>query len=160
MSGLSGDLLSSAYLDSEAVGRGLVTQPRGDAWARGLLAWWRRSNGALGPASAPQSVLDIGARPLLNLLELRVAYIERHPWGHAARLMHESEPVATLVCPPWGTSPATAWRHAVRSTLVAQVPWAVVLQVRALRSWMPRGRGPNAIWPSSSPRLAAILARC
>jgi len=144
MSGLSGDLLSSGYLDSEVVSRNVVTHPRGDVWARGLLAWWRRSNAVLGPASAPRSVLDIGARPLLDLLELRVANIERHDWGHAARLMHESEPVATLVCPPWGTSSATAWRHAVRSTLVAQVPWAVVFTgpsvaiVDATRPWAKR----------------------
>jgi hypothetical protein len=165
ISGVTGDLLSSAYLDSDDTAPVLKTPPREDAWLRSVARWWRRAGSALGPASAPRSVLDIGARPLLDLLELRLTHVERHPWGHAALVAHGLETVATLVCPAWGTSPAAAWRHALRSTLVTAVPWALVFTgtgvsvVDATRPWARRFLAFDLATTCGSPRAMLIMWR-
>jgi hypothetical protein len=125
-SGVSGNLLSSDFLDAHLAAPLVAPLSREDVWLRAVIRWWRRATSALGPASAARSVLDIGARPLVDLLDLRLTRVERHPWGHAGLLTHDEEIVATLVCPSWSTSPAAAWRHALRSTLTTHVPWALV----------------------------------
>jgi hypothetical protein len=143
IAGVSGELLSSGFLASRA-GEEWAAAGAPPAWARALVAWWRRSSGMLGPASAPRAIFDVGARPLLDLLELRVTRVETDPIGHAAVVTHQGEPVAMLLCRTWGTSPASAWRQALGGSAVARLPWALVFTgdtftlVDATRPWSRR----------------------
>jgi hypothetical protein len=142
--GVSGDLLSSGYLDGRVEAEAARDRPQATAWMRAMLRWWHRAARALGPASARRALLDIGARPLMELLDLRVAHVESHSWGHAAVLIHGEHPVATLLCAPWGTTPASAWRHALGGSLATRLPWALVFSggtlslVDATRPWARR----------------------
>ena len=89
-------------------------------------------------------MLDVGARPLLDLLQLTMTHVECHPWGHAAVVTHSAEPVAAFVSTAWGTAPATAWRQALRVSAGARVPWALLFGgdtltlVDATRPWSRR----------------------
>lgn len=140
--GISGELLSGAYLAGRVREEWAGTAP--PAWVRAVVAWWRRSAATLGPASAPRAVFDVGARPLLDLLELSVTHVEGDANGHAAIVVHRGEPVATLLCRAWGTAPAAAWRQALSGSAVARLPWALVFAgdtltlVDASRPWSRR----------------------
>jgi hypothetical protein len=144
ISGVSGDLLSSAYLGAHLAGEDGPHLPRGSGWMRAVVQWWRRAGAALGPASPSRVLLDIGARPLLELLDLGLAHIEHHAWGHAAVLTFRGEPVATLVCQRWGATPSAVWRQALRASLGVQLPWALLYCgdtltiVDAARPWSRR----------------------
>ena len=126
MAGVSGDLLSSAYLDGHFALEHGPHPPPASGWMRAVVQWWRRAAATLGPASSPRALLDIGARPLLELLDLGVAQVERHEWGHAAVLTHTGEVVATLVCQRWGAAPSAVWRYALRASLGVQLRWALL----------------------------------
>jgi N-6 DNA Methylase len=126
IAGISGDLLSSAYLAAHVGVEEGRHPPGGAGWMRSLGQWWRRAAATLGPASPPRALFDVGARPLLELLDLRVAQVERHAWGHAAVLLHGSDAVATLNTLEWGAAPSVAWRQALRGSPTAQLPWALV----------------------------------
>ena len=144
IAGVSGELLSGAYLASCVAGEQARGAPPTSAWMRGVVRWWRRAAATLGPASAPRAVFDVGARPLLDLLGLTVTRVESHTWGYAAVVEYQGEPVATLVCRTWGTAPASAWRQALGGSLVAQLPWALLFGgdtltlVDATRPWSRR----------------------
>jgi hypothetical protein len=161
--GVSGDLLSGAYLAAQVDAQATTGPPGGTGWMRAVLRWWRRAAQVLGPATAHRAMLDIGARPLLDLLGLRLAHVEGHPWGHAAVLVHADEPVATLICARWGTTPATAWRQALRSTLATRLPWALVFSggslslIDATRPWARRSIAFDLAAASRHPRALAAL---
>jgi hypothetical protein len=126
IAGISGDLLSSSYLGAH-VGLGEHhSPPGGAAWMRAVSHWWRRAAATLGPASPPRALFDVGARPLLELLDLRVERVESHAWGHAAVLCYRNEAIATLVTLEWGAAPSSAWRHALRASMAATLSWALV----------------------------------
>lgn len=137
--GVSGDLLSSAYLTASSSEYAAAPE-----WMGAMVKWWRRAAATLGPASPSRALFDVGASPLLALLDLKAARVECHAWGHAAVAIHEGEPVATLVCRSWGTSPASAWRQALGGSAVTQLPWALVFAgdtitiVDATRPWSRR----------------------
>jgi len=143
IAGVTGRLLSSGYLAGlqaadEAAAAGF------DAWARSVVAWWRRAEQALGPASPPRMVLDVGARPLLESLGYGVGRVEPQPWGHAAVVSASGQPVAALLNTVWGTPAAHAWRHALGGSIAAQLPWALIFSgdslvvVDATRPWTRR----------------------
>jgi len=161
--GVSGDLLSSAYLAAQVDAASATGPPGGTGWMRAVLRWWRRAAHALGPATAHRAMLDVGARPLMGLLDLRLAHVEGHPWGHAAVLVHGDEPVATLICARWGTTPATAWRQALRCSLSTRLPWALVFSggslslVDATRPWARRFIAFDLAAASRHPRALATL---
>lgn len=163
MHGVSGDLLSSGYLEALATDPRTAPSHPGAAWGRAVLRWRRRAAEALGPATAPRTLLDVGARPLLELLDLRPAHVESHPWGYGAVLTHQARPVATLVCAPWGTAPAAAWRQAMRSSLAVDLPWALVFNgavlsvVEASRPWSRRHLTIDLAVASRDPRGQVLL---
>ena len=144
IAGVSGELLSSAYLASCVTPEQVRGASQGSAWTRGVVHWWRRATATLGPASPPRAMLDVGARPLLDLLQLTMTHVECHPWGHAAVITHSAEPVAAFVSTAWGTAPTTAWRQALRVSAGARVPWALLFGgdtltlVDATRPWSRR----------------------
>jgi len=123
--GVTGELLSSAYL-ARYVGEHEHGGARPDAWARGVVRWWRHARQSLGPASPPRAILDIGALPFLALLGYTVARVEPTPWGHVGVLAGDGGPSAAFVSAGWGVPADGAWRHALRTSLAARLPWALV----------------------------------
>jgi len=144
--GLSGELVSSAYL-ARYVREQEDSGARPDAWARGVVRWWRHARQALGPASAPRTMLDLGALPVVSLLGYRVQRLEPAPWGHVGVLAGAAGPSAVLLSTRWGDSTAGAWRHALRSSLAARLPWAIVYSgshltvIDGSRPWARRALG-------------------
>lgn len=128
--GITGDLLSSEHLAE------VVDALPGDgidrAWVHGLARWWRRAGQALGPASAPRAVFDVATRPLVEHLGFTVARVEPQAWGHAAVLARDDVPVAALLSTAWGFPIAGTWRLALRSSVATRLPWALVINGRAL----------------------------
>lgn len=123
--GITGELLSSAYL-ARYVREHEDAAPRPDAWARGVVRWWRHARQSLGPASASRAMLDVGAMPLATLLGYTVMRVEPAPWGHVGVLGGTAGPSAAFVSTGWGASVDGTWRHALRTSLAARLPWALV----------------------------------
>jgi hypothetical protein len=126
ITGVSGSMLSSGFLDGLVGGQQPTMPPEFDAWARAVVRWWRRAQQVLGPASPPRMVFDVGARPLLDLLGYSVEQVEPQEWGHAAVLAGRGAPLAALLHTGWGTPASAAWRQALRSSLAVRLPWALV----------------------------------
>ena len=132
IAGVSGDLLS-ARLSRRAGGRAAGAGP---AHGAGLDAGRRHGGGGapparLGPASAPRALLDVGARPLLDLLELRATRVECHPWGHAAVLVHAASRWPRSSAGRGAPRRLSAWRQALaRHRRPPELPWALVFSRR------------------------------
>ncbi|MGE3885858.1 MAG: N-6 DNA methylase [Vicinamibacterales bacterium] len=144
--GVTGELLSSAYL-ARYLEEHEARVPRPDAWARGVVRWWRHLRQSLGPASAPRAVLDIGAIPLVSLLGYTVRGLEPAPWGHVGVLAGQAGPSTVFISTRWGVSPEGAWRTALRTSLAARLPWALIFNgshltlIDASRPWTRRSLG-------------------
>ncbi|MCC7124993.1 MAG: N-6 DNA methylase, partial [Acidobacteria bacterium] len=142
IAGVSGDLISSTFLDRHVQSMGAL--PDQAAWARQLVRWWRRASRTLGPAVAPRVVLDVGARPLLALLGYELSGVEPHAWGYGARATTAAGTRALLLTLTWTTPAAVGWRLAVDASLVDGVEWALLFNGRSLivadvtRPWSQR----------------------
>ncbi|MCC7032795.1 MAG: N-6 DNA methylase [Acidobacteria bacterium] len=123
--GVTGELVSSSYL-ARYVQEHEEGGARPDAWARGVVRWWRHARQSLGPASPPRAMLDIGTLPLASLLGYRVCGLEPAAWGHAGVLAGPAGPCAVFISTAWGAAPERAWRDALRTSLAARLPWALV----------------------------------
>ena len=132
IAGVSGNLLSSGFLARHVQQEQHAVVPEFDRWVRATVRWWRHARQFLGPASPPRLVLDVGARPLLELLGYGVGHIEPQAWGHAAVVDAKGAPVAALLNTAWGAPPSGTWRQALRSSLAARLPWALVFSGDAL----------------------------
>ena len=132
IAGVSGNMLSSGFLARRVQEEQHDVAPEFDRWVRATVRWWHHARQVLGPASPPRLVLDVGARPLLELLGYSVAHVEPQSWGHAAILGAGGAPVAALLNTGWGAPPSGAWRQALRSSLAVRLPWALVFSGDAL----------------------------
>lgn len=130
--GITGSLLSSEHLARVVDERPPASRHVDRGWVLTLTRWWRRAGRMLGPASAPRTVFDVATRPLVEHLGYRLARIEPHPWGQAGVLARGGAPVASLVSTSWGVPPASAWRLALRSSVALGLPWAILINGRAV----------------------------
>ena len=159
--GISGDLLSASFLDAFVTGDDQDGVTHG--WMRAVLRWWRRSEETIGPATPTRTLLDVGARPLLGLLDLRPVHVERHPWGHTGIVAHRDEPVATLASVVWGTPPQAAWRLVHRAGLSRDLPWVLLFTgtrlavADAARPWARRFVVFDLAGVCRSPRALKLL---
>ncbi|MEZ5283764.1 MAG: N-6 DNA methylase [Vicinamibacterales bacterium] len=129
--GISGDLLSSSYVAGLVDATG-GRDPAQGSRARWLVGWWRGAARTLGPASSARVILDRASRPLAEHLGFVLDRVEPRDWGHAGVLTREGRPVAALVSTRWDIAPDAAWRRAMRASVSAHVPWAVIINGRTL----------------------------
>lgn len=128
IAGFGGGLMSHAYVEQRLLPG--VDRDRVLAFERRLLNWWRGVSRTMGPASSARAVHDLATVPLLDLLEHErgtgvpgmLGIISDLPVAHAV--------VLSL---PWTSTPASAWRDAIRLGLDANASWALVCNGRALR---------------------------
>jgi hypothetical protein len=160
--GVTGELLSSAYLARYVRDEGQV-RTRPDTWTRGVVRWWRHARQSLGPASAARAMLDIGALPFVAMLGYTVTRVEPAPWGHVGVLGDGANPIAAFVSTSWGASAEGAWRHALRTSLTARLPWALVLNgshltlIDGSRPWARRVLGFDLDVATRSPEAMHAL---
>ena len=131
LAGVSGDLLAGRFLDG-LVEEAAVEDQRTATWVRSGARWWQACARRLGPAMPPRAVLDIGGRPLLEGLGLSLTGVEPAADTLSATVLRGDRRVATLTCTAWGRPISQVWRQAIRASLAADVPWALVFTGNAL----------------------------
>lgn len=159
IAGFGGELISHAFIEWQ------LEQSRLDAertapFERRLLRWWRTVDRTLGPASSARAVHDVAALPLLDLLEHARPVAIGYPLGVGAALPRAD---GVWLSVPWMTTPAAAWRDAVRQGIEQGASWALICNGRSLRivdcrrSWSRAGVEFNFDQLTLSPAGIAVL---
>ncbi|OFV91761.1 MAG: hypothetical protein A3G76_14305 [Acidobacteria bacterium RIFCSPLOWO2_12_FULL_65_11] len=132
--GLSGHLVSEAFLEAYLPTIGNAETNRLiDRVYRELVAW-RRGSAALGPASSVHAMLQVGAAPLVAALGFDPpSDIRPADRSIAAVLRGGPRPTALLVA-SWGDRLDPLWRTAVTEALARSAPWCLLFNGTHLRA--------------------------
>lgn len=145
--GVSGSLVTASYIDAslDTVFAGRLGESTRERAMRDLHRWVRRTQAALGPASADRAVIDIAVVPLLRLLGYEVDTLRRqHGIGFVGRLLFGGQAAATALVLPFGLPVGGAWRTAVRAGIDFETRWVLATNgvdldlVDADRTWSRR----------------------
>jgi hypothetical protein len=128
MLGVAGHLLSTTFLANEIE---RDEPPRGPD--REIASWRARCAASLGPAVAPQSVMQGAAVPLVELLGFdRPSDVELVDGVAAASIRHAGA-VAAVIVTPWGEPFDARWRLAISQAGRRGAPWCLLFDGRRLR---------------------------
>jgi hypothetical protein len=165
--GISGSLIAGSFLADTVLPevQGGAQAPSRTEHGR-LQRWWRRLEGALGPASSARGVLDVAALPLAELLGYEILSIAPLGAGFTGVLAKDRAPIAVLQTTLWGQDGGGAWRDAIRAGRSAGVAWGVIVTGRTIRivdasrPWARRGLEfslPEAMRDERSATLLRVL---
>src|SRR5262245_41665186 len=133
--GFNGHLVSEAYLEAltpASAASGGALEPSVDRIHRDLVKWRARSV-RLGPASAPRTLLQDRAAPLVHALGFDPPTdIVAIDGSLAATMTVEGQPV-TLVVTPWGERLDPLWRLAVTQAMQRSSAWCLLFNGVRLR---------------------------
>jgi hypothetical protein len=130
--GITGSLIAGAFLESVVLDE-LRTSPELPRLVQALHQWWKRAERALGPASGPRALLDLGALPLMQLLGYEVLRAEPHADGFVGTIGEGPKVDAVFRTTAWGSDASAAWRDTVRAGRLARTRWGFVYTGRVLR---------------------------
>ena len=128
--GIGGHLLSSAFIAEH-----IAAEPPGpdNERVRRELTAWRVACSAIGPASTPRTLLQVGGAPLFALLGFeRPSSVDVADDLVAATLRYGDRTVAVVVT-AWGASMDSYWRPAVTQAGRRGAVWSLVFDGRRLR---------------------------
>lgn len=131
--GISGTLLSSAFLDRRLPSLLGAPDDRLAAAVRALPTWWRSTSQQHGPASSVRALCDLVVSPLAQLLGyslVRPARLTDDFWWVTFEAGHVRLPAAIL---PWAAPLGTGWRDAIRLGLASAVHWVLLTNATQAR---------------------------
>jgi hypothetical protein len=130
LAGVDGHLLSGAFVERRL--SAIDDSASLERVRRDLMAWRARC-AALGPASTPRALLQVGATPLVAALGFEPpSEVAASGSGLAATLRSRGRSVALLVT-PWGEPLDPLWRLAVTVSIERSALWCVLFDGLRLR---------------------------
>ena len=131
IAGLSGHLLSHAYLEQHvvpALDRSAVA-----AFEKQAPRWWRAVTRTIGPSAAARQVFEVATTPLLDALGYPVPVMRQVGEIMAGVSQRHGERPTLVIALPWTAVVDSAWRDAVRGGAGSDAEWALVTNGRSLQ---------------------------
>ena len=127
INGVGGGLFPSRYL-SDRLGRDAraVSDREIASQRTRLTRWWERVAASCGPATGVRALFDVAAMPLFAALGFRASDAVFDRGVAQVHLRTRSGADVALLVLPWAARPSTAWRRAVRASVMYDASWCFV----------------------------------
>jgi hypothetical protein len=131
--GISGALLSSAFVDRRVPSMLGAMDDRAGTAARALPGWWRSVCQQHGPTSSLRALCDLVVAPLAHLLGYSLVQPSRlsDDFWYATFEADDVRLPAAIV--PWAAPLDGAWRDAIRVGLASSVHWVLLINATQAR---------------------------